>query len=378
VIKTILVTGGAGFIGSNLVSALVRLDYHVRVLDNLSPQIHGENPSFPEALIHDNVQFIQASVTEPSALSAAIEGCDAIVHLAAETGTGQSMYEIAHYNAVNTQATASLMELVSASKVGRPARIVLASSRSVYGEGAFRCSCTQALVFPQPRTAVALAASHWDHPCPACGRPMSAVPTLESAPLRPASVYAATKLAQEDLVRIVCEASKIDHAILRFQNVYGEGQSLTNPYTGILSIFSTRVRRGLDLPIFEDGRESRDFVHVDDVVSAIVASLRQKGPLAHTLNVGSGVATSVENVARMLALAMGEEPRIRVTGQYRLGDIRHNCADTTKLADVLCVNASVGIEVGMARFAAWTKSQPMPEDQLDRANAELRARKLMS
>ena len=202
-------------------------------------------------------------------------------------------------------------------------------------------------------------------------------PTNEDAPARPASVYAATKLAQEDLVRIIAAANAIPATILRFQNVYGEGQSLNNPYTGILSIFSTRIRRGLELPIFEDGEETRDFVHISDVVNAVRAALLAPPDISGTFNVGSGVATSIATVAEELNRAFGGSSKIRVTGEFRLGDIRHNVADLTRLETVLGVKPQISLADGLARFVEWVRSQPLPEDRLAEVNDELRARRLM-
>jgi dTDP-L-rhamnose 4-epimerase len=207
---------------------------------------------------------------------------------------------------------------------------------------------------------------------------MVPVATQEDDRTNPASIYAATKLAQEDLVRIACGALGIGYAILRLQNVYGEGQSLNNPYTGILSIFSTKVRRGADLPLFEDGEETRDFVHVDDVAEALSRALTQPDPANAVINVGSGIATSVAEVARLLNEALGGNSALRVTGEYRLGDIRHNFADISRLERVLGFRPRVTLDQGLARFADWVLSQELPDDQLDRANAELRARKLMA
>lgn len=374
--QKVLVTGAAGFIGTHLVQELLTRGLSVRALDNLSPQIHGPEGSFPSWLNHPQVEVVQASVTDPGVWETALAGVDSIVHLAAETGTGQSMYQIAHYNAVNSQATATMMEAI----VGHGAirRVVLSSSRSIYGEGAYSCgSCGLNPVYPPPRTAVALRRGQWDQPCPRCGAAMEACPTTEDAPARPSSVYAATKLAQEDLVRIVASSNDIPTVILRFQNVYGEGQSLNNPYTGILSIFSTRIRRGLDLPIFEDGNETRDFVHVSDVVAAIVAALVASPDVSGTINVGSGIATSILTVAAELNRAFGGASETRVTGEYRLGDIRHNVADLERLETIFNVRPAVDLREGLGRFARWVDAQPLPDDLLGKANEELRARKLM-
>lgn len=373
----VLITGAAGFIGSHLIDALLEDGHWVRALDNLSPQIHGDAGDFPPWRSHARIDALRGSVTDATIWDRALADIDSVVHLAAETGTGQSMYQVEHYNAVNSQATARLMEEV-ARRAGSIKRIVLSSSRSIYGEGAFACpACGLGPVYPHPRRAEALKRGLWDQPCPQCAAPMDYRPTSEDAPARPASVYAATKLAQEDLVRIVAAANGISAMILRFQNVYGEGQSLNNPYTGILSIFSTRIRRGLELPIFEDGRETRDFVHVSDVVAAIRAALAAPPECSATLNVGSGIATSVTDVAEELNRAFGGTSRTRVTGEFRLGDIRHNVADLSRLSSVLNIAPSIDLPTGLERFAAWVKTQPLPEDRSAAANDELRARKLM-
>lgn len=387
--KTLLVTGGAGFIGSHLVPVLLQAGHRVRILDPLSPQIHGDLPGTGSAtpldwLARDGVEFLRASVLDLPALDAALDGVDAVIHLAAETGTGQSMYEIARYNDVNSQGTALLMQAIADRKVrgdAIPDRVVLASSRSVYGEGAYETASGHRLV-PGARTAAALAAAKdgsgsWDPVDSATGAPLTLVATREDDATAPASIYAATKLAQEDLVRIACDALGMGHAILRLQNVYGEGQSLSNPYTGILAVFSTRIRRGLDLPIFEDGAESRDFVHVSDVAAAFAAAATADASPDAVINVGSGVATPVTGVAEGLARAFGAEPDLRVTGQYRLGDIRHNAADVTRLHDRLGLAPLVTLDEGLRRFAAWVGEQPLPEDRLAEANAALAKRGMM-
>ena len=377
--KLVLVTGGAGFIGSHLVPVLRGQGFAVRVLDPLSAQVHGSVPQGLGWLHGDGVEFLRGSVTSRVDLVRALQGAAHVVHLAAETGTGQSMYEIARYNEVNSQGTALLLDVLANDSGHGVKRVVLASSRSVYGEGAYVCpSCSPAArVFPGSRPLEQLAAHRWEPLCAKCGAALMAVPTQESDQVLPASIYAATKFAQEDLVRIGCGSLGIGYGILRFQNVYGEGQSLQNPYTGILSIFSTRVRRGLHLPVFEDGLESRDFVHVSDVAQAVLRCLVSESPVNDVVNVGSGVATSVIEVATLLSRALGSEPQITVTAGYRLGDIRHNFADITRLQARLGYTPAVGLEEGLGRFAKWVLTEPLPEDQLDRVNAELKARKLM-
>jgi len=374
----ILITGGAGFIGSRLSSDLLAEGFSVRILDQLSTQIHGSLPIGLDWLESPDVEFIRASVLDREVLARCVQGVTTIVHLAAETGTGQSMYDIASYNNVNSQGTALLLDVLASTPNHSVNRIILASSRSIYGEGAYFCSSCKARQFPGSRLAAQLSSHQWDPLCPSCSISLTPVPTRECDPASPASIYAATKYAQEHLIRIVCHSLGIDYAILRFQNVYGEGQSLKNPYTGILSIFSTRIRRGLDLPIFEDGLETRDFVHVADVSRAVVACIISSECISNVLNVGSGQATSVYSVAQQLNVALGREAPLRVTAEYRLGDIRHNFADISRIKKLIPEFPLVSLSEGLTRFAKWIYDQPLPEDGLDRANQELRARNLMS
>lgn len=374
--RKILVTGGLGFIGLELSRLFAGRGDEVRILDNLSPQIHGPVPAVDrEALARAKVAVMVGDVVSRKDLEAALEGVDAVVHLAAETGTGQSMYEIARYDQVNSYGTALLLDVL-ANRPHRVKKLLLTSSRAVYGEGQYRCA-THGVVQPAPRAVERLKAGDFELHCPACAAIVSPVATRETAIPQPASIYAATKLAQEELVRIACTAIGIPYAILRLQNVYGPGQSLNNPYTGILSIFSTRIRRGLDLPIFEDGKESRDFVHVADVVRAIALCLDTGRAEGHVLNVGSGSPTTVREVAEMLVKVFRGTSRVEVTGQFRVGDIRHCYADLTAIRETAGYAPQVELEAGLAGFAAWVLSQPLPEDGLDRANAELERRGLM-
>lgn len=374
----ILITGGLGFIGTNLALSLSQIGSHkIRILDNLSTQIHGVIPVVDNRLLGlHGIEIIRGDVCNQVAISAALEGIDSIVHLAAETGTAQSMYQIAHYNAVNSQATAQMLDFL-ANNPHSVKKIVLASSRSIYGEGAYHC-LSHGQVFPSARSAAQLKDSQWNPVCPICAGPIEVIPTPESARPSPASIYAATKYAQEDLIRIAGDSLNIGTAILRFQNVYGAGQSLNNPYTGILSIFSTRIRRGLSLPIFEDGAESRDFVHVSDVVQAITLALEKDTANGGTFNVGAGEPTSVLQIANMLVDAFDGKVRPNVTGQYRLGDIRHCYADLSQIKTKLKFEPKVSLKKGIEDFTAWVMSQPLPEDGLDKANEELKKRKMMS
>lgn len=379
--QTVLVTGGAGFIGSNLVPLLVDKGYHVRVLDTLSPQVHGMLPgrSLDWLQGSSGVEFRRASVTSEADLRASLDGVSTVVHLASETGTGQSMYEIDRYCRENVQGTALLMHLIANGAAPDVRRVLLSSSRSVYGEGAYvhADSAHGERINPAPRSAKDLREHRWEPRCPATGAPLTAVPTREDDRTAPASIYAATKLMQEDLVRIGCSSARLDYATLRLQNVFGEGQSLKNPYTGLLSIFSTRIRRSLELPIFEDGLESRDFVHVLDVAAAFVAALEAPVAVNGIINVGSGVGTPIIEVARALCRAFDAKENIRVTGEFRLGDIRHNVADISRLRQHLNIVPKISLDEGLARFAAWVNEQPLPEDQLGKANEELARAKMM-
>jgi len=375
--KSILITGGAGFIGTHLAQIALEAGHRVRILDNLSPQVHGRDPNYHAPT---GAEFVRGDVTVRSDVERTVDGVDTIVHLAAETGTGQSMYEIDRYYRVNVQGTALLFDILANAHHG-VRNVVLGSSRSVYGEGAYLCrTCDPAGVrrFPPARSPDQLAARQWTSPCPECAGEVGPTATREDDRLDPASIYAATKLAQEDLVRVACRALGIAHTILRFQNVFGEGQSLRNPYTGILSIFSTRIRLGQPLPIFEDGEETRDFIHVEDVARALLHSIDRPMSEGVTLNIGSGKPTSVKDVARLLATFMKSDIEPHVTGEYRIGDIRHNFADISTAGKVLGFSPRISVEDGMRRFAKWVATQPIPEDMLAQANAELKARKLMA
>jgi dTDP-L-rhamnose 4-epimerase len=371
----ILITGGAGFIGTHFARMALVAGHGVRILDNLSPQIHGEGTAYEPP---NGAEFIHGDVTIRGDLERALLDVDTVVHLAAETGTGQSMYEIERYYAVNVQGAALLLDIL-ANTPHSVANVVLGSSRSVYGEGAYLCrACLPegARRLPSARTSRQLEAHQWGLSCPVCGSELEPTATREDDRIAPASIYAATKLAQEDMVRVACSALGIASSILRFQNVFGEGQSLGNPYTGILSIFSTRLRLGLPLSIFEDGEETRDFVHVEDVAKAILQVVKRPTDGA-TLNVGYGSPVRIMDAARLLCRLMGSAIEPQVTGEYRLGDIRHGFADISKLESTTGFRPRISLETGMKRFCDWVVGQATPDDLLDRANAELRARRMM-
>ncbi len=380
--QKVLITGGLGFIGLTLARTLVRRGMTVRLLDNLSPQIHGVDspPELGAVLEEHHVEVMRGDVCQRRDWVSALRDVGSVVHLAAETGTGQSMYRIGDYTSTNVLGTALLLDVLANDR-HEVTKLVLASSRAVYGEGAYQCADC-GVVYPTMRSPGNLEAAKWEPLCPCCCGPVEPVATPEAAKTSPASVYAATKLAQEDLVRIAANALGIPFLIFRLQNVYGEGQSLHNPYTGILSIFSNRIRQGKEIVLFEDGQETRDFVHVSDVAEVMAISLTSDGGDGLTMNVGSGAQVSVETIARSLKRQFNDSSApVVVSGQYRLGDIRHNYADISAIGQYLAFSPKVSLEEGIARFVHWVKTQPIAkngaEDGLDRANRELIERGLM-
>lgn len=372
----VLVTGGAGFVGSHVVDLLLAHGHDVTVLDTLSPQIHAAREFAPA--LRASATCIQADVRDREAVRGVLAGTEAIVHLAAETGTGQSMYDIYHYSDVNVLGTAALLDAL----VNEPndvRRFVLASSRAVYGEGQYRCSRC-GVIHPPTRPADQLARHEWELVCPICGSPAEPIPTREDALLQPQSIYASNKQTQEQLVTIGCQAAAVESVILRYQNAYGPGQSLTNPYTGIISIFFSLIVEGKPLLLFEDGLPSRDFVYIDDVAAATVAAVETPGVSDGAINVGAGVRTTVRDVATMLYAALEIEPRMTVCEKYRVGDIRHCFADITRLRECLGRTPQVDFAEGIRRFVAWAGDQRdvvgHAADRFERAQNELTARKL--
>lgn len=376
-LERVLITGGLGFIGTEVAKLLVKNGRRVLLFDNLSPQIHGAVPNLSSLSLLKcaDVEVFRGDVCKADDWRAVLAEVGCVVHLAAETGTAQSMYEISRYTGTNVGGTALLLDYL-ANREHNVAKIILASSRSVYGEGAYLCpNC--GTVFPSTRTEEMFRFKRWQPECPICKGAISAAPTREDARTAPASIYAATKLAQEDLVRIAGQALGIPTVIFRFQNVYGEGQSLKNPYTGILSIFSNQLRAGKTVSLYEDGQESRDFIHISDVARAVVLAVTDDGADGSTLNVGSGQATTVEQIAVLLKERFASKSQTVVSGQYRLGDIRHGYADTTAIHKQLGFAPEISLEQGLDRFVAWVKQQPVEPDRLGAATQELISRGLM-
>ncbi len=372
----ILITGGAGFIGSRLALRLIAAGHQVRVIDTLSPQVHGADPMQSDLFraIEGKVDFHHASVTDRAAMTAALAGVDAVVHFAAETGTGQSMYAIEHYAAVNVGGTALMLDIL-ANAAHQVKRMVVASSRSVYGEGKYLCPDGGA-VYPEHRSAADMESGDFAVKYPGVDGIMLAA-TDEGSKLHPSSVYGITKQVQEQMVMTVCPTIGIEPVAFRYQNVFGPGQSLSNPYTGILSIFSNLMLTGKGINIFEDGTESRDFVFVEDVVSATMLGITHPGAAGQVFNVGTGVPVSVMTVAETLARLLGKSPEITVTGNFRLGDIRHNYASMDKIREALGFAPEWDFERGIAEFAAWVQSTGPKDSGYEASLTEMREKGLL-
>jgi dTDP-L-rhamnose 4-epimerase len=365
----VLITGGAGFIGSHLADALLGNGYRVRALDSLVEQVHParERPGY----LDPEVELMVGDVRDRDAVRSALEDVDAVVHLAARVGVGQSMYEIDDYVAVNSLGTAILLQAL----LDRPvARIVVASSMSIYGEGLYLDSSGRAIP-ALPRARAALADRQWEPRGPA-GETLHPVPTPESKPPSLSSIYALNKFEQERSVLLFGEAYDIPATALRFFNVYGPRQSLSNPYTGVLAIFASRLLNDKPPMIFEDGGQRRDFVAVSDVANACRLALAQPGAGGKVINVGSGESVTVSEIAGQLARILGrEEFEAEVTGEYRVGDIRHCFANVDRAHEVLGYSPQVTLEAGMRELAAWLEGQ-VADDRVEEARRELSQRGL--
>lgn len=376
--KHVLITGGAGFIGSNLALKLVSKGYQVRVLDNLSKQIHGEHPDETSPLynsIKGKVDFIKGSVTVREDWLKALDGIECVVHLAAETGTGQSMYEIQKYVDVNIGGTALLLDFLTNTKHSVK-KVVVAESRAIYGEGRYYSEELGQYVYPSERQDADMAKGNFEVKYPGCSQPLKLVGTTEDSLVHPTSVYGITKQVQGQLVHLVCQSIGIAAVSYRYQNVYGPGQSLSNPYTGILSIFSTRIKNGNGLNIFEDGKETRDFVYIDDVVDATILGIEKEEANGHVFNVGTGVPTDVLTVAKTLIEKYGKEVPVTVSGNYRLGDIRHNFADITAARTILGFEPKWSFSDGIGEFVKWVNAQEVQEDKYEASIEEMKRKGL--
>ena len=365
----ILITGGAGFIGSHLAERLREDGHSVVVLDNLHPQVHagGVPPALP------GCETVWADVRDSDALARAMKGVEVVHHFAAETGVGQSQYEIGRYVSVNTYGTAVVLEAAAREGVRQ---FVLASSRAVYGEGQFRCGACDQTFAPPGRRAAEMDAGVWEVPCPRCGRAAEPLPMSEETPPAPSSVYGVTKLQQEQLAFEVGRTYNLPVTALRFFNVYGPGQSLSNPYVGVLGTFFRRVRAGEVVEVYEDGRMLRDFVFIADVAEALRLATARERAFNQVMNVGTGRAVTLLEVAGEMHRALAQEPRVRVSGRYRLGDIRHAVATTSRLEEALGFRPRTTFAEGLRLFVAWALANETaaPDDLVEE---QLAARSLL-
>ena len=371
----VLITGGAGFIGTQLARRLIRENCRVTILDNFSPQIHGAAAVLPPDLA-EHVTLIAGDIRDRAAVARALAGQEIVVHLAAETGTGQSMYEVERYEDVNLKGTAILLEHLVNAQTKTVKKIVVASSRAIYGEGKYACP-QHGTVYPAMRTVADMQAGRFEPVCPQCGSACTHLPTDEASRLDPSSFYGLTKQMQEQMTLLFAQALDISAFALRYQNVYGPGQSLHNPYTGILAIFSNQARRNQPIYIFEDGQESRDFVYIDDVVEATWRCISAEGQHRVALNVGSGQQTTVGEVVGEIVAFFGSSSEVVVTGGFRIGDIRHNVADLTDIRRLLDFEPKWQFKDGIQQFLAWAAAETAATTGYERSLDELRARGLM-
>jgi len=374
--KNVLITGGAGFIGSNIANKLILEGYNVTVLDNLSKQIHGDdfNKSFLYLSLNSKIKFIKGDVTSESDWINALDGIEVVIHLAAETGTGQSMYNISRYTNVNINGTSILLDYI-VNKTHNIKKVIVASSRAIYGEGKYY-SEKYGIVYPGHRTLLNLQNSKFDVTyLDDCN--LANLATDEDSKLHPSSIYGITKLNQEQMIMTLCESVNLPCVAFRYQNVFGPGQSLSNPYTGIISIFSNLLLQGKDLNIFEDGLESRDFVYIDDVVDATILGLKRDEANYQVFNVGSGIKTNIIQIADSLIANLSPKSKYKITKQFRLGDIRHNYADMNKIKKILDFNPKINFNNGINLFSKWVTSQKFNSNNYDQSIIELKNRGLL-
>ncbi len=364
--KQILITGGAGFVGSHLADGLLRAGHQVRVLDDLTPQVH---PAGPPDYLSPDVELVVGDVRDPNRLKDVLKGVDVVFHFAATVGVGQSMYEISRYMSINTQGTAELLQAILDSKTV-PGKIVVASSMSIYGEGRYVCSACGKAAAPPVRSIAQLKAGQWDLFCEACGGILKPQPTPEDKPSEINSIYALSKRDQEDICLIFGRIYGLPVTALRFFNIYGTRQALSNPYTGVAAVFASRMLNGNAPLVFEDGEQMRDFVSVHDIVRANMLAMERPESNGHVINIGCGKPITIRRVAELLAHALGKDAEPVITRKYRAGDIRHCFADLTKARQLLGYEPQVTHEEGFRELADWLRVQE-PEDKAETMLKEL-------
>src|SRR5947209_529729 len=364
-IKNILITGGAGFVGSHLADALLAVGHNVRIFDSLTAQVHGDQVP---AYLSKEAEFIKGDMRDADAVHSALQGMDVVFHLAAAVGVGQSMYEISRYIGTNTQGTAVLLQGLLDRK-SRVEKLVVASSMSIYGEGKYLCAqCGD--VAPSPRPVEQLRAKRWEVSCPRCGQALTPIPTDESKPMQCSSIYALSKKDQEEMCLLYGRTYGLPVVAFRYFNIYGSRQALSNPYTGVAAIFASRLMNGNPPLIFEDGKQLRDFVSVRDVVQANLLAMECSGADGMALNIGSGEPISISQVAAELSCAMEKNIPAALTLKYRAGDVRHCFAGISAAGKFLGYAPKVRFAEGLKDLVQWLCSQ-QPQDRAAEAVAQL-------
>jgi dTDP-L-rhamnose 4-epimerase len=371
----VLVTGGAGFIGSNVARRLLKEKHEVTIFDNFSQQVHGKAKTLSSDL-EAQARLVIGDVRDREAFHNVLNEQEIVVHLAAETGTGQSMYEVERYEEVNIKGTAILIDYLVNNKQSRVKKIVVASSRAIYGEGKYHC-IEHDIVYPATRNSKDLKSQRYEPTCPICGIECKPLATDENSEASPSSFYGLTKLMQEKMVLMFAKTLGISAFALRYQNVYGPGQSLNNPYTGILAIFSNQARINQPIYIFEDGKESRDFVYIDDVVEATFRCIQHQALAIETLNVGSGESTSVSQVVEDIRNFFNSNSIVSTTGGFREGDIRHNFADITHIQKVLDFHPKTRFSEGILHFLSWAQNEEANAGKYELSLQEMREKGLI-
>jgi dTDP-L-rhamnose 4-epimerase len=366
----VLVTGGAGFIGSHLVDKLVAMDKEVVVVDNLEPQVHTRKRDY----LNPKAQYLFEDIRDENVLAKTLEGVKLIFHEAAVVGVGQSMYQVKKYVDVNTMATAKLLDIL-VNKEHDVKKLIVASSMSIYGEGAYECDDC-GIMYPELRTEEQLKQREWEMKCPKCGKNLKPIQTREDKPLHPTSIYAITKRDQEEMCLTVGRAYGIPTVALRYFNIYGPRQSLNNPYTGVCAIFSSRIKSNNPPLIFEDGLQSRDFVSVHDVVEANILAMRSSNANYEAFNIGTGETTNILEIAQILTKLYNEELEPEITSKFRAGDIRHCFADISKIKNKLGYKPKMGFEEGMVELVDWGEKEEAV-DTFEEAHKELLKRGLV-
>jgi len=366
----VLVTGGAGFIGSHIVDRLVEEGHAVRILDNLEPQVHKTNPSY----LNKNACFVKGDVRNPNQLEDAIKDIDIIFHEAAMVGVGQSMYQIEKYVDVNTYGTAKLLEIL-VNKNHDVKKLIVASSMSIYGEGTHLCDDC-GIVYPSLRSEQQLKKRDWVAKCPNCGKDVKMAPTKETKTLQPTSIYAISKKDQEEMSLAIGRSYGIPTVALRYFNAFGPRQALSNPYTGVCAIFSARIKNNNSPMIFEDGLQSRDFISVHDIAEANLLAMKSSNADYEVFNVGTGMPTSILDIARTLAKLYNKDIHPEIASKYRAGDIRHCFADISKIKSKLGFQPKTSFEAGMRELVAWGEKEEA-SDGFENAYGELLKRGLV-